>query len=39
MTQFEATCKNCGGKVLHLLQSATVDRCDACKGESQKVKK
>ena len=36
MTQYLATCDNCGGKVQHLEQSATVARCDACKGEPQK---
>jgi len=38
MTQFLATCKNCGGKVSHLEKSATVERCDACKGEKVKPK-
>lgn len=37
MTQFEATCTNCGGRVLHLLPAATVERCDACKGLEQKL--
>lgn len=32
MTQYEATCSNCGSKVLHLMQSASVQRCDECKG-------
>jgi len=36
MTQYLATCANCGGKVLHLEQAPIVDRCDACKGEPQK---
>lgn len=36
MTQYLATCANCGGKVQHLEQTATVERCDACKGEPQK---
>lgn len=35
MTQYEATCTNCGGKVLHLMQSATVSRCDECKGDAE----
>ena len=30
MTQYLATCENCGGKVQHLEQSATVKTCDAC---------
>lgn len=38
MTQYLATCLNCGGKVQHLEQSATVERCDECKGEPQKGK-
>ncbi len=38
MTQYEATCANCGGKVLHLLPEATVAQCDACKGEKVKPK-
>ncbi len=36
MTQYEATCSNCGGKVLHLERESTVDRCDSCKGKPQK---
>lgn len=39
MTQYEATCQNCGGKVLHLEQIATVTRCDACKGVPPKKEK
>ena len=38
MTQYLATCLNCGGKVNQLEQTATVERCDACKGEPQKGK-
>jgi len=37
MTQYLATCSNCGGKVNHLEAEPVVERCDACKGE--KVKK
>lgn len=33
MTQYLATCSNCGGKVNQLEQTATVDTCDACKGD------
>jgi len=36
MTQYLATCSNCGGKVSQLEQTATVDRCDACKGQPPK---
>ncbi len=34
--QYLATCLNCGGKVNQLEQTATVERCDACKGLPQK---
>ncbi len=33
MTQYLATCDNCGGLVSHLEQTATVKTCDACKGK------
>ena len=36
MTQYLAQCTNCGGWVHQLKQVATVERCDACKGEPQK---
>ncbi len=36
MTQYQATCLNCGSIVSHLEQSATVERCDECKGEPPK---
>lgn len=36
MTQYEATCANCGAKVLHLEKIATVERCDECKGKPPK---
>ncbi len=39
MTQYEATCANCGGKVLHLERTAHVETCDACKGKPQKGSK
>jgi len=39
MTQYLATCTNCGGKVMHLEKESTVPRCDACKGEKQPQKK
>ncbi len=39
MTQYEATCHNCGGKVLHLEQDSIVERCDACKGKPPKGSK
>jgi len=35
MTQYEATCTCCGGKVLHLEQRAVVERCDECKGDKK----
>ncbi len=35
MTQYEAVCQNCGGRVLHLEKSGWVERCDACKGVPQ----
>ena len=38
MTQYEATCRLCGGKVMHLMQSATVERCSACKGDPEVAK-
>jgi len=38
MTQYLATCLNCGGKVNHLEQSGTVERCSACKGLPQPKK-
>lgn len=33
MTQYLATCLNCGGMVSQLEQKSTVERCDACKGD------
>jgi len=33
VTQYLAKCLNCGGMVNHLEKNATVERCDACKGE------
>ncbi len=38
MTQYLATCDNCGGIVAHLEQIATVPKCDACKGKPPKHK-
>ncbi len=34
MTQYLATCETCGGKVSHLEETASVPKCDACKGKS-----
>jgi len=34
MTQYEAQCTLCGSRVMHLMQSATVERCDECKGNA-----
>ncbi len=39
MTQFLAKCLTCGGIVSHLEESATVTRCDACKGIPPKKEK